>query len=60
MNKIPEEYRGIIGTREGGDPENEIDNFYTCDHCKQSVDMRDLGQVFYHEQDKHSPLNLDS
>ena len=59
MSKITNSAKGIIGKREGGDPENEIDNFYTCKACGQSVDMRDLGQVFHHEDKDHKPISLD-
>jgi hypothetical protein len=59
MSKITNDGKGIIGHREGGDPENEMDNFYTCAACGQSVDMRDLGQVFHHEEPDHEPIDLD-
>jgi hypothetical protein len=38
----------------------EIENYYICKACGQSVDMRDLGQVFHHEQKDHKPLELDA
>ena len=60
MGKITNAARGIIGEREGGDPENELDNFYQCAKCGQSVDMRDLGQVFHHEEDGHTKIDFDS
>lgn len=60
MSKITNNARGIIGSREGGDPENELDNFYTCAECEQAVDMRDLGQVFHHEELNHEPIDADS
>lgn len=45
------------GVRIGG-PEVtcEADHFYVCDHCKQAVDMRDLGQVLHHEARQHTPI----
>jgi len=58
MSKITNSAKGIIGKREGGDPENELDNFYKCGECGQSVDKRDLGQVFHHEENGHKPINL--
>ena len=60
MSKITNDYKGIIGSREGGDPENEEDNFYTCNECGQAVDKRDLGQVFHHEDKGHEPIDLNS
>ena len=48
-----EEIKGIIGKVNGEEPINELDHFYTCDACGQSVDMRDLGQVFHHEEHDH-------
>lgn len=50
----------IIGTRVGGEPANEADHFFVCKACGQAVDMRDLGQVFHHEEDDHKPLELES
>ncbi len=38
----------------------ERDHFYTCPACGQAVDMRDLGQVFHHEDAGHEPLALDA
>lgn len=51
---------GIVGIREGGNPANEEDNFYVCLKCGQAVDMRDLGQVFHHEEPDHKPISQDS
>lgn len=50
---------GIFGVRVGGEPANEAEHFYTCAACGQAVDMRDLGQVFHHEEDGHKPIPLD-
>jgi hypothetical protein len=47
------------GVRLGGEPANEADHFYVCEHCKQAVDMRDLGQVFHHEERPHQPIPND-
>lgn len=60
MSKITNSAKGIKGNRQGGDPENEFDNFYKCKACGQSVDMRDLGQVFHHEDKGHEPIDLES
>ena len=60
VSKVTNSAKGIIGHREGGDPENELDNFYKCAECDQSVDMRDLGQVFHHEEDGHEKIDFDS
>ncbi len=60
MIKITDAGKGVIGVRIGGEPENELDNFYVCKACGQSVDMRDLGQVFHHEELNHKPLDIDA
>lgn len=60
MNKITNAAKGITGHRKGGDPEDERDNFYICEACNQAVDMRDLGQVFHHEEPDHEPIDSDS
>ena len=44
----------IIGSAR--DLVGEGDHFYTCPACGQSVDMRDLGAVLHHEDEKHEPL----
>jgi hypothetical protein len=37
--------------------EDESEYFYQCQHCGQTVDRRDLRQVFYHDvDDGHEPL----
>lgn len=46
---------GIKGTPER-EPENEADHFFICPECGQAVDMRDLGEVFHHEEPGHKPL----
>ncbi len=57
MNKDDiESAKGIKGHREGGDPEDERENFYICQTCGQPVDMRDLYQVMHHEQPVHKPI----
>lgn len=60
MSKITNSAKGIIGRREGGDPEDERENFYICAKCKQAVDKRDLGQVFHHEESGHEPIDFDA
>jgi hypothetical protein len=39
---------------------DERQHFYTCPSCGQSVDMRDLSQVLWHEQPGHTPLEPDA
>ena len=51
---------GIKGVRVGDEPDNELEHFYTCPHCGQSVDMRELGQVIHHEIIGHAPIALDA
>ena len=54
---------GIIGVAvdsETGEPLEleEHEHFYTCATCGQSVDRRDLGQVFHHEIIGHQRMIL--
>jgi hypothetical protein len=37
----------------GKQPDNEADHFFLCAACGQAVDMRDLAEVFRHEDDNH-------
>lgn len=46
----------ILGQRVGGEPATEVEHFYTCEACGQVVDMRNLGEVFHHEEPGHKPL----
>ena len=57
---MAERQRFPQGVRIGG-PEvtSEADHFYVCAACKQAVDMRDLGQVFHHEEPGHQPIPND-
>jgi len=41
------------GKRVGGDPTDESEHFFNCASCGQSIDMRDLGEVFRHEEPDH-------
>jgi len=43
-----------------GPAENEMDNYYRCPSCGQSVDMRLLWQVFHHEEPDHKPIPEDA
>ncbi len=44
-------------------PEQELlpdeAHFYTCADCGQAVDMRDLGDVFHHEEPGHDRIPND-
>jgi hypothetical protein len=51
----PELLKGIRGKRLGPAPASELDHFYTCETCGQSVDRRELWQVFHHEEPGHGP-----
>jgi hypothetical protein len=53
MRKESDEFKGIVGRRVGKQPENETDHFYICPQCGQAVDMRELWQVFHHEDPDH-------
>lgn len=46
----------IIGQRVGGDPSDENEHFMACGACGQELDMRDLEQVFHHEETGHGPF----
>ncbi len=51
---------GFVGVQVGGPAAtSEADHYYVCSSCKQAVDMRDLGQVFHHEEVGHAPLPND-
>ncbi|MFU0503677.1 hypothetical protein [Pseudaminobacter sp. NGMCC 1.201702] len=39
--------------------EDESEYFYQCPTCGQTVDRRDLRQVFYHDEDGHEPLEME-
>ena len=57
---MAERQRFPQGVRVGGPAiTSEADHFYRCEHCKQAVDMRDLGQVLHHEQRPHQPIPND-
>lgn len=53
---------GVAIDPETGKPleHEEHEHFYVCAACGQAVDMRDLGQVFHHEDAGHEPLALDA
>jgi hypothetical protein len=60
MTKLSDLGPRMRGKRYGGEPADELENFYTCPTCGQSVDSRDLRQLSYHEQPSHEPLELDA
>lgn len=37
----------------GPDVQDEAEHFFICASCGQAVDMRDLGEVFRHEEPDH-------
>jgi hypothetical protein len=39
---------------------DEAEHFYLCPTCGQAVDMRDLAQVFYHDEEGHRRLGRES
>jgi hypothetical protein len=41
------------------EPKDETVHFYTCKACGQAVDKRRLGDVFHHEEARHSPIPSD-
>lgn len=36
---------------------NEADHFFVCGQCGQAVDMRNLGDVFAHEDPHDKPID---
>ncbi|TIR19629.1 MAG: hypothetical protein E5X34_19685 [Mesorhizobium sp.] len=60
MTKLSDLGPPIIGIRHGKQPTCETEHFHRCPLCGQAVDWRDLRQVIWHEQPKHSPLELDA
>ncbi len=54
------ELQGIAGAPADGKPRQEADHFYTCSHCGQQVDKRQLMEVLYHETANHEPAEKDS
>lgn len=44
-----------IGKRVGPLPADEAEHFFKCEQCGGWVDMRDLGDVFAHEQPHTEP-----
>jgi tRNA(Ile2) C34 agmatinyltransferase TiaS len=59
MSKITNAGKGYTGKRSGGKAESEGDHFFKCRACGQPFDMRDLGQVFHHEEEGHEPIDLE-
>jgi Fe2+ or Zn2+ uptake regulation protein len=53
-------FAGIEGQRVGEEPGDEREHFIICEACGQAVDLRDLGQVYHHEEPGHSPIALDA
>lgn len=49
-------FTGITGEPADGAPDNEEDHYYICGECGQAVDMRNLGEVFHHEEPGHERL----
>lgn len=45
-----------VGSREGGDPADPLENFHACEGCGQPVDRRDLAVVLHHEKPGHQRL----
>lgn len=41
------------GKRVGGEPADEAEHFFICESCGQAVDMRDLVEVFRHDEPGH-------
>lgn len=42
------------GRRIDGEPADEAEHFMVCSSCGQAVDMRDLAEVFRHDEQGHA------
>ena len=60
MNKVTNPAQGIIGKRIDKEVADEAEHFIVCATCGQAIDMRDLGQVFHHEEPGHKSATTDS
>jgi len=59
MDIIADVAEGITGTPAYG-PDDDSDRYVNCASCGQSIDKRDLGQVFHHETAGHKPIKRDA
>ncbi|PBB65928.1 hypothetical protein CK228_24640 [Mesorhizobium sp. WSM4312] len=57
MTKLSDLGPLIPGKRHGRKTAREVDHFYSCPYCGQSVDQRNLRQVLWHAQAWHEPLD---
>jgi hypothetical protein len=62
MSRWKDIYEELIevgpGVFQGVEPLDEAEHFHVCGHCGQSVDMRQLADVFYHHEPGHKPKPL--
>ncbi|MET3520241.1 hypothetical protein [Mesorhizobium abyssinicae] len=60
MTKLSDLGPPNAGTRRGNPPGGyPACHFYLCPRCGQSVDMRDLRQVIWHQRTEHERLDID-
>ena len=43
------------GVRRNSEDDSDLSHFYECEACGQAVDVRDLADVFHHEDAGHTP-----
>ncbi|MER8418764.1 hypothetical protein [Mesorhizobium sp. M1329] len=60
MTKLSDLDPSYPGKKHGKPVVDEREHFYRCAHCGQLVDMRDLAQVMWHEDEGHEPLKFDA
>ncbi|RWE38630.1 MAG: hypothetical protein EOS78_13255 [Mesorhizobium sp.] len=46
----------IAGKKHGGGLIRDEDHFHKCGACGQTIDLRDLRQVIWHNKPGHKPL----
>ncbi|RUV07433.1 hypothetical protein EOA79_04510 [Mesorhizobium sp. M1A.F.Ca.IN.020.03.2.1] len=60
MTKLSDLGPPIVGRRFPKEPSDERDHFHKCGACGQTIDLRDLRQVIWHERPGHEQLEMDS
>lgn len=47
---------GTRGQLPDVDLESELEYYIACPDCGQAFDVRDLAEVYHHDEDGHAPL----
>lgn len=58
VDRIKSKLGEIIGNLVGSEPEDESEHFIKCGHCGQFFDGRDFGDVLYHVEPGHPPIQM--